>query len=63
MRKCANCYGYFEDNKFPWRTGGGYQSYCKPCKRLLDRQYRRSRRELEKSNIWNIMKKGDLYDN
>lgn len=23
----------------------------KPCKRLLDRQYRRSRRELEKSNI------------
>lgn len=46
MRKCANCYGYFKDDDFPKRSGGGYQSYCKPCKRLLDKQYRASRREM-----------------
>lgn len=51
IRKCANCYGYKEEIEFPKRTGGGYQSYCIPCKRLLDRQYRKSRRELEKGGM------------
>lgn len=51
IRKCANCHGYKEETEFPKRTGGGYQSYCIPCKRLLDRQYRKSRRELEKGGI------------
>ncbi|MEG3040861.1 MAG: hypothetical protein RR891_02580 [Clostridium sp.] len=48
VRRCANCYEYKEEVEFPKRTGGGYQSYCKPCKRFLDKQYKRSRRELKK---------------
>jgi len=47
LRKCINCYGHKDESQFPKRTGGGYQSYCIPCKRLLDREYRRSKREKE----------------
>lgn len=46
LRKCINCNCYKEIDKFPKRTGGGYQSYCIDCKRLLDRQYRRAIREM-----------------
>lgn len=48
LRKCINCFQYKDESEFPKRTGGGYQSYCKPCKRLLDRQHKKSLRELRK---------------
>lgn len=47
-RKCINCYQYKDELLFPKRTGGGYQSYCKDCKRMLDRYYKRARREKER---------------
>ena len=49
LRKCANCYQYKDESEFPKRTGGGYQSYCKPCKLALDRYYRKTRKEIAKS--------------
>jgi guanyl-specific ribonuclease Sa len=48
-RKCVNCYEYKDEKLFPKRTGGGYQSYCIECKRLLDRQYRRAIRGSKKA--------------
>lgn len=48
VRKCANCSEYKEEVDFPKRTGGGYQSYCILCKRLLDRENKKAKRELDK---------------
>lgn len=50
LRKCANCYQYKDEIEFPRRTGGGHQSYCKPCKRQLDNYYKRTRREIAKND-------------
>ncbi len=47
-KMCPNCYMYKPIYEFGKRMRRGKdvkQPYCIPCKRLLDRQYRRAVRE------------------
>lgn len=50
-KTCPNCYQFKGLNAFGKRMSNGkniLQPYCIPCKRLLDRQYRRAKREMMK---------------
>ncbi len=50
-RKCINCHSYKTVDFFYKRTGGGYQSYCKECKRVLNNYYKRTRREMARLKL------------
>jgi hypothetical protein len=48
-KTCPNCYQFKGPEEFGKRMHKGkniLQPYCIPCKRLLDRQYKRAKREL-----------------
>lgn len=48
-KTCPNCYQFKGPDEFGKRRSKGkviLQPYCIPCKRLLDRQYKRTKREL-----------------
>jgi len=47
-KMCPNCYNFKPLSQFGKRISGGRdikQPYCIECKRLLDRQYMRAKRE------------------
>lgn len=48
-KTCPNCYQFKKSYEFGKRMHKGkniLQPYCIPCKRLLDRQYKKAKREL-----------------
>ena len=49
-KMCPNCYTFKPEAEFGKRIHNGkniLQPYCIECKRLLDRQYRRAKREMK----------------
>lgn len=47
-KMCPNCYTFKNNSEFGKRISKGVnigQSYCIPCKRMLDKMYRRAIRE------------------
>lgn len=43
-RTCRRCGQTKPLEDFPPRSGGGYQSYCRPCKIMYDRENRRKKK-------------------
>ena len=43
-RKCLRCGKTKPVSEFPPRSGGGYQSYCRPCKIIYDRERRAAKK-------------------
>lgn len=49
MRKCACCNEYKDESEFPFiKKSNRYHSYCKVCKKITDRTWRRLKREQER---------------
>lgn len=40
LETCLRCGQTLPLSLFPKRSGGGYQSYCRECKKQIDREYR-----------------------
>lgn len=40
VKTCLRCGQTLPLTLFPKRSGGGYQSYCRECKKQIDREYR-----------------------
>lgn len=45
LKKCLRCGETKPIEDFPPRSGGGYQSYCRPCKIIYDRERRAAKKQ------------------